>query len=266
MSWVDAVSGQVARWSSGGSPRGPLIVAYHGLGGSDGVSPSDFEAHLELLMARRTIRPLAEAVDRLGTPDANGMACITFDDGYRDYAEIAVPILERLDLQATLFVPAGMIGKTNEWDRGVFGERRILDTGELRDLDPQRTELGAHGYTHCRMRGLSPVELRREVAEARSIVSEVCGRPVRLMAYPYGQADDFDHAAVRAVEQAGFIAACSTRFGRGSSPEERFRLRRVNIESGDSVAAVERKLDGAYDWTALKERVGVVVRRALRRS
>jgi len=242
VSWVDAVSGHVARWSSGGSPRGPLVVAYHGLGGRDGVSPFDFEAHLELLMARRTIRPLAEAVGKLGTPDANALACITFDDGYRDYAEIAVPILERRGLQATLFVPAGMIGKSNEWDRGVFAERRILGAKELRDLDPQRTELGAHGYSHCRMRGLAPEQLRREVDEARSIVSEVCGRPVRLMAYPYGQADDFDEATVRAVERAGFIAACSTRFGRGSTPQERFRMCRFQSETQPARAAYLRPL------------------------
>jgi peptidoglycan/xylan/chitin deacetylase (PgdA/CDA1 family) len=255
------VSAQVARWSSGGIPRGPLIANYHGLGGSDGVSPSDFEAHLELLMERRTIRPLAEAVGCLGTPDADTLASITFDDGYRDYAEIAVPILERLDLSATLFVPAGMIGRSNEWDRGVLAERRILDVGELRDLDPRRTELGSHGYSHCRMRRLSPEELHREVDEARSILSDVCGRPVRLLAYPYGQADDFDDATVRAVEQAGFMAACSTRFGRGSNRAERFRLRRVSIEASDSRQIVANKFDGAYDWTAWKERVGLMLRR-----
>jgi len=266
LSWVDSVAARVARWPSHGGPRGPLIVNYHGLGGSDGVSASDFEAHLELLMGRRTVRPLADAVSLLGTPDVTDLASITFDDGYRDYAEIAVPILERLDLQATLFVPAGMIGKSNEWDRGVFEERRILDAGELRDLDPRRTELGSHGYSHCRMRGLSPAELHREVDEARSILSDLCGGPVRLLAYPYGQADDFDDATVEAVERAGFIAACSTRFGRGSIPEERFRLCRVSIEAGDTREIVANKFDGAYDWTAWKEKIGLTLRRAGLRS
>jgi peptidoglycan/xylan/chitin deacetylase (PgdA/CDA1 family) len=261
LSWVDSVSAGVARWSSGGSPGGPLIVTYHGLGGSDGVSPSEFEAHLELLMARRKVRPLAETVSCLGKPGIGELASITFDDGYRDYVEIAVPILERLGLQATLFVPAGMIGKSNEWDHGILSERRILDAGELRDLDPTRTELGSHGYSHCRMRGLSREQLRREVDEARSILSEISGRPVRLLAYPYGQADDFDDATVEAVERAGFIAACSTRFGRGSGPDERFRLCRVGIEAGDTMEIVANKFDGAYDWTAWKERAGAMLRR-----
>jgi len=261
VSWVDSVSARVARWASAGSPRGPLIVTYHGLGGSDGVSPSDFEAHLELLMERRTVRPLGDVVSCLGEPGIGELASVTFDDGYKDYAEIAVPILERLDIEATLFVPAGMIGKSNEWDRGIMAERRILDAGALRDLDPRRTELGSHGYSHCRMKGLSSEELRREVDEARSILSDICGRPVRLLAYPYGQADDFDDVTVAAVEQAGFIAACSTRFGRGSGPEERFRLCRVGIEAGDTKEIVANKFDGAYDWTAWKERAGLALRR-----
>jgi len=63
------------------------------------------------------------------------------------------------------------------------------------------------------------------------------------------------------VAEAGFVAACSTRFGRGSQPAERFRLRRLGIEAGDSLEVVERKFDGAYDWVAWKEALGARARR-----
>jgi peptidoglycan/xylan/chitin deacetylase (PgdA/CDA1 family) len=171
-----------------------------------------------------------------------------------------VPALARRGLHATLFVPAGLLGQTNAWDRGYAQERRILDAAALRALDPAHVELGAHGLSHCRLAGLAAPALRAETFEARARLEQVCSRSIRLFAYPYGQLDDFDAAAQAAVADAGYLAACSTHFGRGSRPEERFRLRRVGIVPQDTPASIERKLDGAYDWTARKERLGAWLR------
>jgi hypothetical protein len=66
------------------------------------------------------------------------------------------------------------------------------------------------------------------------------GREVTLFDYPYGQVDDFDADAERAIEWAGFTAACSTQFGRGSAACQRFRLCRVGVEADDSLADLER--------------------------
>lgn len=266
MSTTDRIAAVLA---AAGIPRllgepGPLILMFHGLGGADGVDPGLFAAQLDLLCARRRVVSLAQAVAALGTPEASGLAAITFDDGYVDFAEHAVPALARRSLHATLFVPAGHLGGTNAWDAGRAAERKILGASDLRGLDPDVVEIGAHGMTHQLLAGLARETLRTETHEARARLEEVCARPVRFFAYPYGQLGDFDAAAEAAVAAAGFAAACSTHFGRGSRPAERFRLRRVGIESADKLAIAARKLDGAYDWTAPKERLGARLRRARR--
>ena len=243
-----------------GTP-GPLLVMYHGLGGADGLDPGRFEEQLDALCERRRVVPLADAVAALGTHAAAELAAITFDDGYRDFAELAVPRLARRGLHATLFVPAGHVGGSNTWDAGNAAPRTILDASGLRALDSQTVEIGAHGLSHCRLAGLSRDALRAETHDARLRLEDACGRALRFFAYPYGQLDDFDRAAEAAVADAGFEAACSTHFGRGSRPPERFRLRRVGFEPKDTLAIVVRKLDGAYDWTAYKERLGARVRR-----
>lgn len=236
--------------------RGPLILMYHGIGGRDGVAAEDFAAQLELLRARRHVVSLAELAGRLEDPTATDLAAVTFDDGYVDFAELALPILADAGLHATLFVPAGRVGGTNEWDAGVMHERRILDAAGLRRLDPRHVEIGGHGFSHCRIVGLHGADLERETAGSRRVLEDLTGRPVRLFAYPYGQRGDFDRAAEQAVEAAGFELACSTCFGRSSRESERYRLRRVGIEPGDDLDVVARKLDGAYDWVAWKEALG----------
>lgn len=267
MSWVDEAGLRIAKaglaaWMPA---AGPLVVMYHGIGGPDGVCPERFGEQIDCLIERRQVVSLREAVASLGRPSARDLAAITFDDGYRDFRDLALPALSARDLHATLFVPAGRMGGYNDWDEGVFARRDILSDSELRDLDPRRVEIGAHGYTHCRMAGLGEAALDHETRAARVHLEAALGRPVELFAYPYGQGDDFDAAAERAVHRAGFLAACSTRFGRGSGKRDRLRLRRVGIEPRDTLSHVRAKLDGGYDFVAAKEAIGVRMRRARRR-
>lgn len=256
--WVDSLSYMIetARVPAMMANRGPLIVMYHGIGGADGVSAADFRAQMALLRSRRRVVPLIELSNRLEDPTATDLAAVTFDDGYVDFAELALPILADAGLHATLFVPAGRVGGTNEWDAGVMHERRILDAAGLRRLDPRHVEIGGHGFSHCRIVGLRGAGLERETAGSRRVLEDLTGRPIRLFAYPYGQRGDFDRAAEHAVEAAGFELACSTCFGRSSRESERYRLRRVGIEPGDDLDVVAGKLDGAYDWVAWKEALG----------
>jgi peptidoglycan/xylan/chitin deacetylase (PgdA/CDA1 family) len=244
--------------------QGPLIVMYHGIGGKDGVAVEAFEQQVATLARRRRVVPLRDAVESLGRPEAYELAAITFDDGYRDFADLALPVLRARGLHATLFVPAAWVGKSNGWDVGR-PQREILTAPELRALADDTVSIGAHGLSHRRLAGLSADQLRAETHDARQILEDACGRPVTLYAYPHGQRDDVDAAAEHAVADAGFVAACSTCYGRGSGPAERFRLRRVGIEPGDSVARAEQKLDGAYDWMAPKEALGAFARGARRR-
>lgn len=229
---------------------------YHGLGGRDGVEPAAFASQIDLLRSRRRIVPLADLAGQLEKPIAHKLAAITFDDGYVDFAEYALPILRAKGLHATLFVPAGLVGRSNEWDAGSHAERRILDANALRQLDPAHVEIGGHGYTHCRMAGLDRRALVYETLGSRRELERILDRPVRLFAYPYGQRGDFDREAERAVEESGFILACSTCFGRASRAKHRFQLRRVGIDPKDDLNVVAAKFDGAYDWVALKECVG----------
>ncbi len=255
--WVDRVAHALSRTGAASQVprRGPMIVMYHGLGGSDGIARDSFAAQIGILKARRRIVPLVELVDRLEDPKAVDLAAITFDDGYCDFAEIAVPVLEAAGAHATLFVPAGLVGRSNEWDSGTHATRPILDAQSLRQLDPAHVEIGGHGYSHRRIVALNRESLELETLGCRRELERILERPVRLFAYPYGQRGDFDSAAERAVAEAGFQLACSTCFGRSSRIRHRYRLRRVGIEPGDDLERVAAKLDGAYDWVAWKERL-----------
>jgi peptidoglycan/xylan/chitin deacetylase (PgdA/CDA1 family) len=85
------------------------------------VSPSNFDRQLVLLKHSARVLPLAEFAQRVSSPDplSEDIAAITFDDGYRDNLDVALPILERHRLTATVFVTTDFV----DGSRRPVGER-----------------------------------------------------------------------------------------------------------------------------------------------
>ena len=126
---------------SRGGPNGRLsILIYHRVPlQPDPLFPNEcdaqrFDAQLGQLAACFNVIPLPDAVralDRGKLPPR--AACITFDDGYADNAEVALPILQRHGLSATFFVAAGFLDGGRMWNDTVI-ELVRLAPGELLDL------------------------------------------------------------------------------------------------------------------------------------
>ena len=97
------------------------------------------------------VLPLDEAVQRLaeGSLPARAM-CITFDDGYADNHDVALPILQRHGLTATFFVASGFIDGGIMWNDRVIEAVRLCSHAVLRlpdGLVPGRNELDLSSWT-----------------------------------------------------------------------------------------------------------------------
>lgn len=80
------------------------------------VSAANFA---DQLAALRTVRDVVPLDRLLTTRSERPLAAITFDDGYRDVGSVALPLLDKADCPATLFLATGFIGSGREfwWDR-----------------------------------------------------------------------------------------------------------------------------------------------------
>jgi peptidoglycan/xylan/chitin deacetylase (PgdA/CDA1 family) len=85
------------------------------------VSPDSFSEHLEVLRRHADIVPLPELSRRLARKSRakRPPAAITFDDGYFDNLDAALPILSRASAPATVFIATSWIGRREAfwWDR-----------------------------------------------------------------------------------------------------------------------------------------------------
>ncbi|WP_417688212.1 polysaccharide deacetylase family protein [Roseibium sp.] len=100
-----------------------------------GCRIEDFEAILKKIRkSGRDIVTLSEAVRRLNEPGSRPFVVLTFDDGYRSNLELALPVMERYDAPAIIFVPTEMMTRTiNAWWLGL---RDLVESNDSIDMDP----------------------------------------------------------------------------------------------------------------------------------
>lgn len=164
------------------------------------IEPEDFRRQLELLRREGwEFVSLADYVSQFGAGVlGRRVVTVTFDDGWRDNWDYAVPILRELQIPAVIFVVSGELP-------GVPVERRMT-ADQLRELEALGVEVGAHTRSHPNLTTISGGQLREELAGCRGDLETLLGRRVRFLAYPGGR---FNGAVVEATKSAGFEAACS---------------------------------------------------------
>ena len=165
------------------------------------VSPRRFDQQMRWIKGtgRRGVS-MAELLRAWEEGTAGNLVGLTFDDGYADFQEQAVPILESHGFSATVFVVAGRIGDHNRWDVGT-PRKPLLTARQLRSLRGSRMEVGSHGTTHRRLVGMSAADLSLEVSRSRAELEGMLQQPVQGFCYPYGA---LEGATVAAVGRAGY--------------------------------------------------------------
>ena len=134
-----------------------VIITYHRvLPERDQLLPDEptadeFSRQMQILASAFTVLPLAEAVECMYQRTLPKRAiAITFDDGYRNNYDIAMPILARQGLQATFFVAASYLGAGTMWNDRIIEAVRQCCTNSVRLMMAESIELNLATQAHKR--------------------------------------------------------------------------------------------------------------------
>ncbi|HST98572.1 MAG TPA: polysaccharide deacetylase family protein [Geodermatophilus sp.] len=224
------------------------VLLYHAVTTTPGahiapftVSPAEFERQLDaVLEAGRTPVTFGELVagERSGTAPARPVV-VTFDDGYADFAEHALPALTARSLPSTLFVTTGWLAGRGSREPGPTDP--MLSWSQLAELPESGVELGAHSHSHPQMDTLTGAALREELERPREQLEDALGRPVDLLAYPHGYNGPRVRRAARA---AGYRAAAAVRNALHPPAEDPFAVARLTVTRTTTARDVARWLEG----------------------
>jgi peptidoglycan/xylan/chitin deacetylase (PgdA/CDA1 family) len=245
-----------------------LVLCYHAVSrewpSALAVSPETLERQLSFLV-ERGYRGVAfgEAVRGV---EGKAVA-VTFDDGFRSVIDHGKPILDRLGLQGTIFVPTGFVDRDQpmSWHGiahwvGSSHEDELLPVGwgDLRRLAGEGWEVGSHTRAHKRLTTLDKEQLDRELRCSREECQSSLGLDCRSLAYPYGEVDQ---RVTQAALDAGYsdAAMLSSELPTGDP----MRWPRVGIFRGDGMRAFRlkvspsvRRLRGTALWPPLAAPLG----------
>jgi peptidoglycan/xylan/chitin deacetylase (PgdA/CDA1 family) len=204
--------------------RPSAILTYHSLDDSGSVisvRPSLFRDQMAFLAdSGIPVVPLNEALEVAGS------IAITFDDGFRNLLDSAVPILERHKFPATIFLVGGYCGGRNNWPTqpaGSVPELPLVNWAEVAGL-PGRISLGVHTMTHPHLAALAPEDCEREMLECRDRIEQHLSHRARWFAYPYGTSTP----AVREIAARHFDLAVGTSLGLLPAHPEKMHLPRID--------------------------------------
>ena len=214
------------------------------------VSPLSFERHVSWL-ARRGYTGIT-ALDWLqwrveAKPLPSRPVLISFDDGYADLAEYALPVLRRHGFSAVVYIITGKIGGEVAWDEpGRTESYKLMSVEQIRHWAREGIEFGAHGRTHADLTALSAERLTDEVGGSKEDLERVTGVPTVSFAYPFGYLND---TVVQATRNR-FALAMSCDDGLNDLATDSCLLRRTMVRPFDTVADIE--LRAALGWNPLE--------------
>jgi len=178
--------------------------------------------------------------------EKRGKVCgITFDDGYVNNLEHALPVLYQHGFSSTCYVVSQRLGQTNDWDgSNGIAQVPLMNAGQLHEWLAHGQEVGAHTRHHVHLPHLSPEQGFQEITASMAELEETCHVNVDHFCYPYGE---FDPAHVAMTQRAGFLTATTTKRSRCNAGDDLWQLPRVPVLRSTTLPMFWLKLATAYE-------------------
>ena len=175
------------------------VLLYHNVtpGGQHfdyALSPEEFERHILYLKARYNIVGIDQLGKWVGVRADKCNVLITFDDGFRNNLDYAVPILKRHGVSAVFFLIADCVkdGSPPDFLRERLGaaadapEYRTVDIAGARLMIAAGQAVGSHSVSHLNHRRLATDVAVVDGARARDVLEGALGVEIGLFAFPWG--------------------------------------------------------------------------------
>jgi peptidoglycan/xylan/chitin deacetylase (PgdA/CDA1 family) len=218
-----------------------FILAYHGVGFEHSaipglvIHPEVFRQQMRLLailgLKNASIDSIVESILK-GDQRFSGRFCITFDDGYRNLLQHALPVLKERSWEATVFVPMDFVGKLNHWEKdSSFTTLPVMNWEELAELTRCGIHVGSHGKAHRSYLTMSEEECLTDMRQALDLLQTRIPSYSRILSYPFGHRL-LTHPSP--AQKAGYLGACSLVAGSRPRKNQLYDLGRFLVRDDQS--------------------------------
>lgn len=228
--------------SSSAPARGCTVLIYHRVGGGTpderDLALGDFVAQMRLLADGHEVVSLDEGLDALDAGDDRPTVVLTFDDGFADVLDPALPVLAEHGLPFTVYLATDYLGREMHWDGSTASAPgpALSWSGVEVLMASGLCTIGNHTHRHVRPEVLT----ENDVDECSDAIAQRLGVVPRHFAYPWGIPVPVMEPALR----TRFRSAVTGDLGRNIPGVDPLRLRRVPVRGSDPIEFFAAKLDG----------------------
>jgi len=210
------------------------------------VSVNHFEEQMSFLK-RKGYHPLfvSELVEWMeGKRDIPQRSVVlTFDDGFWDNFQYALPILRKYHLKATIFIVTGWMSEENRTtvSREVVshhqcnelvsqgqGDQIAMTWPEVKKLqDSGLIEIESHTHFHNKELYLDIPALKEDLRRSREAILKHLHKTSTCLCWPGGR---YSPESIKAAQEVGFTALCTTERGLNQLGTDLLRLKRVTVK------------------------------------
>jgi peptidoglycan/xylan/chitin deacetylase (PgdA/CDA1 family) len=226
-------------------PSGVVVLIYHRVGARSSLAvdlpEARFEEQVAALAATGRVTTLDAALDALAAPVPPGPdpIVVTFDDGTADFTELAMPILVRHAVPATLYVATEFVDHGRPFpDAGTPVSWAALADAATTGL----LTVGSHTHTHALLDRLPVAAVADELDRSNELIATHVGTAPAHFAYPKAVlGSPAAQDAVRARYRSAAIAGTRPNPFGSTDP---YRLARSPIQVADEMAFFHAKVAG----------------------
>jgi peptidoglycan/xylan/chitin deacetylase (PgdA/CDA1 family) len=228
---------------------GVVVLLYHRVGRRSSsevdLDAAIFDEQMAFLAASTDVVRLGDALAgmsaaaRISSPNGRPTVVVTFDDGTDDFVDVAVPILDRHQIPATMYLATSFV------DEGVAfpdGGRPASWHGLADACSTRVVDIGSHTHRHRLLDRLPTAELDDELDRSIELIRDMLGVSAQDFAYPkavFGSTDA-DAAIRRRFRSAAVAGTRANVPGR----TDVYRLARSPIQVGDAMTYFRHKAAG----------------------
>jgi peptidoglycan/xylan/chitin deacetylase (PgdA/CDA1 family) len=245
--------------------RRVVVLLYHSVHPDKGfasATPELFGEHMRWLVNHCDLIPFEHVLTAAaGARHDRPRVALTFDDGYADVHEFAMPVLERLEIPATFFLTIGLtrgdettLARMAHLQGSSTDDVRGLSWEQVRELRDAGMRFGCHGINHVNLAAADDAEVRREATTAKEELERRLGTTVTLFAYPFGKPKHhYTERTSRIIASCGFHLAGTTTFGRVRATTDPLALPRISVTM-DPIDMLRAKVEGKLDLVGTYQR------------
>lgn len=236
-----------------------VVLCYHSIHPTKhfaSATPEQFRAQLHWLRANCELISFRDVLNATSAGSGSRpLVAITFDDGYADNYEYALPLLSEFEATATFFVTVGLIEKDQDVVEHLISLRhpaqgedvKGLEWWQVQSLHDSGMEIGSHTYSHPNLARIPPERVDVELRRSKSLLEDRIGSEITTLAYPFGKPRiHFNDAVLTAAETAGYRFAAAIHFRGVRASDSPLSIPRF-FATRNSVETLSAKVTGTWD-------------------